>query len=243
MKSFDYGKIAQFYDDVELQPLINEKLVENLTTLFLSHKVNSIWDAACGTGAQAWPLAQKFKVTATDLSAAMLAKAQAKEPSGQVDFLLADMLTFSPLNKVEAIIAHCNALSHLTKTELSTALAHFADILPSRGLLCADVDNRSFIEANCTGECEVTFQAGLYTRTSFMQSMGEGMYKVQDCWEKTAEVVNQTWELQTWYAEEILELLETHGFRLLYWANRALEPCELTSTISYDGLGFVAKRR
>jgi len=54
---------------------------------------NSCLEMGCGTGKNtAWFVTRAQRITATDLSAAMLAKAKEKITSGNVDFVQADML-------------------------------------------------------------------------------------------------------------------------------------------------------
>jgi glycine/sarcosine N-methyltransferase len=116
--------------------------------LFEREHVQSVLDVACGTGQHAIALAREgYHLTATDLSQAMVTRAQANAALANVP-LRVWQLGFGALaaalpGKYDAVICLGNSLPHVTTGEgLQVALADFARVLGPGGILV--VQNRNF---------------------------------------------------------------------------------------------------
>jgi SAM-dependent methyltransferase len=117
------------------------------TSLFEAHGVQSVLDAACGTGHHAIALAgQGYRVVGGDLSGAMIQRARENAASHGVDvsFVVAGLGGFAALGKTfDAAICLGNSLPHMLSAEaVAEALADFAAVLRPGGLLV--IQNRNF---------------------------------------------------------------------------------------------------
>jgi glycine/sarcosine N-methyltransferase len=104
----------------------------------------TVLDCACGIGTQALGLAQRgYTVTASDLSAESIAKAQqsAQMLGVSVNFAVADLRTLadSISGTFDVVIAFDNALPHLRDEDLSRALHQIRRKVASGGLFMASI--------------------------------------------------------------------------------------------------------
>jgi SAM-dependent methyltransferase len=116
-------------------------------SLFEEYGVRRVLDAACGTGHHAIALAQEgYQVVGADLSASMIEKAgeNAAAHGVDVEFTVAGLGEYAALGRTfDAAICLGNSLPHLlSETSVSEALADFAAVLRSGGLLV--IQNRNF---------------------------------------------------------------------------------------------------
>jgi SAM-dependent methyltransferase len=116
-------------------------------SLFEEYGVRRVLDAACGTGHHAIALAQEgYQVVGADLSAPMIEKAgeNAAAHGVDVEFTVAGLGEYAALGRTfDAAICLGNSLPHLlSETSVSEALADFAAVLRSGGLLV--IQNRNF---------------------------------------------------------------------------------------------------
>lgn len=139
---------AEFYD--RLAPVFDAMTDWNsrlryegpfLQRLFEAHGVQSVLDAACGTGGHALAFARwGLRAAGCDQSPAMveLARAKARAEDLDVPFLvagLADLAAHFP-TPFNAVVCLGNSLPHLlTDTELTSGLAGLVSVLRPGGLL------------------------------------------------------------------------------------------------------------
>lgn len=126
LKQNDYGRHSSYYDEIELAPYGNSVAMNKfLHGTFKKRKVKTVLDLSCGTGAQAIGLAKYgYKVTGSDLSAGMLAKARKKARGLGIKFRQADM-TKPQSGKFDAAISMFNAVAHLTPVQLGQMIFSF----------------------------------------------------------------------------------------------------------------------
>ena len=150
MNLVSYEVLAGFYDR-----LMNEvdydqwyayvlDLVEKVKSEGISSPSCRVLDLACGTGEFAYRLAgQGFKVTAVDISEAMLAVAEAKARSRgkRVQFLLQDMRTFTLPDEYDVVLCLCDSLNYLLDSAhwLDT-FRRVIDVLKPGGVFIFDVN-------------------------------------------------------------------------------------------------------
>jgi SAM-dependent methyltransferase len=116
-------------------------------SLFESHGVERVLDAACGTGHHAIALAgEGYQVVGADLSTAMIERAQAYARSQDVDvsFVVAGLGELAALGeRFDAVICLGNSLPHLLSAPaVIGAIVDFAAVLRPSGLLV--IQNRNF---------------------------------------------------------------------------------------------------
>ncbi|MCH2205341.1 MAG: class I SAM-dependent methyltransferase [Lentisphaerales bacterium] len=226
MLRFNYDKVVDIYDSFELSDRLNEKMTKEVARVLHEKECKNIWDAACGTGAQAIPLAKAgFHMSASDISPHMLRVAKQKSQELRIDYFQSDMTL--PLEDLhpDAIITLYNALGHLSKDLFHQALKNFYKILPDGGIFIGDVDNRGFLEK--PGKLPADYfmsacdkETG-WKRYSKAQATGFGIYHMHDKWlQNEKEKITEEWDLQTWYKEEIDDELYRCGFEVLEWHDR-----------------------
>ena len=90
-----FAEISAYYDEMYVNESHYKEEVDKVFEIVNQYnpKTNTILDIACGTGAQAKYLAERFAVTGLDLSTEMVEIAKRKVPSGR--FVVADMCNFS----------------------------------------------------------------------------------------------------------------------------------------------------
>ena len=230
MKAFDYDGIAKLYDSLELDDSLNQLLLDGLDRVFRNCNVKSIWDASCGTGAQAIPLCEKgYKIVATDLSRGMLQLAKEKAQAFDITFDVADMRTYQ-IPRVDAIISLYNALAHLSRNELSQFFSKLSKEMKSGALFIGDFDNRDYLERNeaiisnffLSGEGEVDGKS--YRRLSRAESQADGLYSMKDRWFLEGVCIHEgIWDLQSWRVNELTSLASATGFAVLGVYSRSMD--------------------
>lgn len=241
---FNYDQAAYFYDTLELDAELNRKIVKGLLNVLAKKKVKKIWDAACGTGAQTIPLADNgFELIGSDICHSMISIAEEK---ADLPFYEGDMCSFNP-GSVDAVIVMMNSLGHISREEMKKALTNFASSLDKGGMLIGDVDNRKFLEEFLTDEPFISrvkfLDTEKYIRKTQAHKMMDGIYEVSDIWMKGRFITYEGMcEVQTWYKEELEELLRESGFHDAVWYTRTFIPLNKFDENESDSLLFVAKK-
>jgi len=239
---FDYDQAAYFYDTLELDVDLNKRIVKGLIKVLAKEGVKTVWDAACGTGAQTIPLACKgYEVIGSDICQSMISQAREK---ADIPFYQGNMCDFKA-GLVDAVIVIMNSLGHISKGEMKSALTNFASNLNKGGLLVGDVDNRKFLEKFLTDEpfiSKVKFiESEKYIRKTQAHKMKDGVYEVSDIWMKGDFITYEgTCEVQSWYKEELELLLNECGFHELQWLSRTFSL--LSDEDESDSLLFIARK-
>ena len=246
LKPFNYDIAADFYDTLELDESLNKVIVENLIEILRKNNCLTVWDAACGTGAQSIPLAKAgFKVTASDICSSMIRHAKMKSAAGQ-EFCKGDMRNFDP-GQVDAVIVMMNSLGHLSEPGTEETFRNFSHKLNAGGILVGDVDNRKFLETKLTDQDFISrvkfIEDDKFMRKTKAVKVGEGVYEVCDLWfSEQCEIFEGTCEIQSWYLEDLQKVLEKSGFRVLNWYSRRFKALEEVKGGPSDSLLFVAEK-
>ena len=231
MQDFNYDHIAPYYDQLELDSELNQKLVSGLCKFFENHTIKSVWDASCGTGAQCIPLADAgYKVHASDISASMLKHAAAK--TKDINFNQGDICSHR-VSKVDAVISLYNALGHLNRERLQQALYNVHSQLNTNGFFIGDFDNRMFLETPgiLSKDYFLSGQGVLdnkkFQRLTRALPLNNGRYKISDRWLVDKQLFHEAdWELQTWTLKELAKMAKACGFKIFSIKNRAFENFE-----------------
>lgn len=228
-----FDTAAQYYDLFELksQPMY-ANIMKILEDHFTQHGVTSVLDFACGTGAQAIPLAQKgYRVTACDISPDMLGVAQQKSPQGlDITWKHGDMRQ-SQMGTFDAVIAMLNAIGYLSAPEFITALRNIRQHLVPTGLFICDNANLEAIRIGGYVTGKMIDTAGEHQGTKFVRlcqstiDLTSGRFTTQ--WEayvqqgiQAAETFTGTWQRQIYTCEELEQMLTTAGFKVLKFYDR-----------------------
>jgi glycine/sarcosine N-methyltransferase len=197
-------------------------------SVFERYAVKRLLDVACGTGQHAIALAREgYEVTATDLSAAMVERAQANAAAAGVRLHI-HRLGFGELagaleGLYDAIICLGNSLPHITDAiALREALEDFTHVLKPGGIVV--IQNRNFDrvlarqerfmppEVHRTGEQEWVFMRfydfcgeQLRFNVARLHRQGDEEWKVQ---------LEHT-QLRAWHTETLYRLLNDAGLDLV----------------------------
>lgn len=220
-----YNKDAEHYDG------FNEKNSEQINrlieALLKKHKVKSVLDLTCGTGSQVfWLLRREYEVIGSDINANMLkiAKSKARKENINVTFLKGDMRTHR-VGKFDAVITIFNAIGHLTKRDFEKALKNININLKEGGLYIFDINNLNYLikddqitkltidwqtldvdtKKRVIQYSTIDNEGVLASYTTFYEQKGASKPKISQC--------AQT--LQVYTAEELREMLERNGFKVL----------------------------
>jgi ubiquinone/menaquinone biosynthesis C-methylase UbiE len=146
MPTSTYGRgFAQIYDKAGFSAF-SERMIpyidQNLERI--NFRPESILDLACGTGTAAILLAKRnLKVYGVDGSPNMLkiAKKKAAREKVHVEFILSDMRSFSPPEKVDLVISLYDSLNYIvTPKELVSVFSRVKKALKENGLFMFDVN-------------------------------------------------------------------------------------------------------
>lgn len=229
----NFDNTAQYYDLFELksQPMYTY-ILEVLEKYFTTYKVQTILDLACGTGAQAIPLAKKrYRVTACDLSVAMLQIAQQKAKDVEIRFSQGDMRS-SYVGIFDAVITIFNSIGYLNRADFLTTLNNIRkQVRDERGLFIFDNTNLDAINTGIFSEGKLIDTAGEYQGKKFVRflerhvDIHSGLMTIN--WEaciqqgfQPLETFTGTWHRQMYTLDEMEQMLRENGFRVVDYYDR-----------------------
>ncbi len=224
MKQPNYENYAFFYDQFELAGYgESEGFNQFLEELFHSNLVKTVLDFSCGTGAQAIGLARRgFKVTASDLSSAMLDYAKKKAGKLDIEFVNADMRT-AKLGKFDAAISIFNSIGHLSKKDCSIFLKNACDHLIPGGIFVTDIFNFKAMQngafddyKDLSRQVEIEGKLVHHVRHCDLDEETKTITTISRTYSQDGvndpQIVEDKWEMQIYNPEEIYEMLESAGF-------------------------------
>lgn len=217
-----YDDTAEIYDIFELNgtgetPITNRLL----TNCFDAHRVRSVLDMTCGTGAQTIGLCRAgYSVTGSDLSKGMIDVAIRKSEGLPISYHQADMRNVS-LGQFDAVISMFNAVGHLSTADFAVAIANAAANLRAGGVYVFDIFNRDMMGLTPGYEIidavremkdskYVRFTSSAYERQTGRLTLTQKTY-VQRGRERP-QIIPDEYTLQTYRAAELKELLLANGF-------------------------------
>lgn len=223
MKQYNYDKFAEHYDVLELKASnYYEKINDFLDKIFKKHKVKTVLDMTCGTGAQAIGLARRgYKVTASDISKGMLRIAKKKAKGLKIRFHQGDMRT-SKLGRFDAVVVIFNAIAHLTKRDFEKTIKNVSGNLNKNGLFVFDIFNLGFMKHHFRNyeflDVVIEHKGIKYVRINNNKlDLKKGIMKInqkvyiQKGMDKP-KVHKEAWAMQIYSADGLKELLEKNGF-------------------------------
>jgi SAM-dependent methyltransferase len=141
-----YAPLAPYYDAFTAD-YDYETWADGLESLAAEHGLRGrrLLDVGCGTGKSFLPfLARGYRVTACDISPAMIAAASRKLPPGAARLLVADMRELPDLGRFDLITCLDDTLNYLLEREdLVVALRGMRRCLAHHGLLVFDCNSRA----------------------------------------------------------------------------------------------------
>lgn len=227
MKDYNYANLAEYYDMTELGKdndfynSVFEKILKN-------HKVKSVLDITCGTGAQAIYLDKKgYDVTASDYSKEMLNIARKKYP--KLKWNQGDMRIIKH-GKFDAVISMFNSIGHLSKKDFEKALRNISENLKEEGIYLFDIFNLDFMRKNFRNyefvdvarEFNdvkiVRFNKNNFNKKENIMHMNQRTY-VQKGMNKP-KIFRENWDMQIYSSNQLEEILKRNGFKVIKFLSR-----------------------
>ena len=222
MKDYDYSVQAKYYDVLEANPSV-EAFNKVLDKLLKKHRIKSVLDLTCGTGAQAIYLHKSgYDVTASDFSKEMVAIAQKKYP--KINFHQADIRS-AKFGKFDAVISIFNAIGHLSKSDFQKAIQNIANNLKTGGLYIFDIFNYDFMKNNfipyefidtckeVDGTKYVRFNKNKFDKKKQIMTMNQKTY-IQEGMDKS-KIFKNSWDMQIYSSEQLKNVLEKNSFEIV----------------------------
>ncbi|MDE1869184.1 MAG: class I SAM-dependent methyltransferase [Candidatus Micrarchaeota archaeon] len=218
--------MAEYYDVLEL----NADWFYAKSNLFINsvlkrHKVKSVVDFTCGTGAQVLYLSKFYNVTASDLSRPMLkiAKAKARGQKTSIRFKHGNVMHVR-LGRFDAALTVFNAIGHLNKNQFEVALKNISSNLKDNGIYIFDIFNSDytkwalrykFIDAAVRNQNNTIVR---FNR-NYLDKRRDILKVTQETWIQKKfdrpQVIRSSWDMKVYSLREIDSLLKRNGFRIL----------------------------
>lgn len=228
-KPSHYNNDAQHYDQ------FNEKRSETInkiiSSIFKKHAIKTALDLTCGTGSQVFYLTKHgYTVIGSDINAKMLkiAKDKAHKIKQKIQFIKADMRT-AQLGQFDAVITIFNAIGHLTKQDFSKTLRNINHNLQTKGLYIFDIFNLDyFLHDDNIVKLTIDWQTiNQNTKARLIQysTIDEDgilasytiLHEQQNS--QKAKIKRSMQTLQIYRLDELKNLLEQNGFKILETTN------------------------
>lgn len=233
IKQYNYNKFAKHYDVLELKAKEDyEKINDFLNRIFKKNRIKNVLDMTCGTGAQAIGLSKRgYKVTASDISKAMLniAEKKAKDAGVKIKFYRGDIRT-SQFGKFDAVIAIFNAVGHLSKKDFEKAIKNVSKNLNKSGLFIFDIFNLDFMKAGGfinykyidraiehEGMKYVRFNKNKINLKKGIMGINQETYIQKGI--GNPQLYTENWDMQIYSIDELKKLLKKNGFKILNFYN------------------------
>lgn len=225
IKEYDYSKQAKYYDVLE-KTLNEEKVIKFLNKIFKKHKVKTVLDMTCGTGAQTIPLKKLgYKVTGSDFSKEMLSFAKKKSKGLNIRYHHGDIRK-SKFGKFDAVIALFNAIAHLSKRDFEKSIRNVGKNLNDKGLFIFDIFNLDFMKsggfikylfidkvAEINNLKFVRFSNNKLNSKNGVMKINQTTYIQKNI--QKPEICKENWDMKIYTADQLRKLLEKNGFKVL----------------------------
>lgn len=223
---------ASFYDEEsvtydQLNQQRSSKVNHTLQQLLQHYQVKTVLDLACGTGSQAFWLAEYgIHVTGVDINEKMLqiAHAKAKEQNKQMQFLLGDMRS-SIVGKFDAVIIIFNSMGLITKQDFEITIANAKANLQPGGLFIFDIFNLDFLQhgdniTKFTYDIQTATDSSVVRKIQYSTIDHSGILGTHTIVIEQTEGTQTTTVLplhtmQVYNSQQVTLLLENHGFEIL----------------------------
>lgn len=220
-----YDKESEHYDvfNEENSELIN-KLIEGILK---KYGVETVLDLAYGTGSQVFWLAKRgYEVIGSDINLKMLkiARIKARKEKINIKFIEGDMRTVK-VGKFEAVVTIFNAVGHLTKSGFEKAMRNIGKNLKENGLYVFDIINLSYLLKDdritsltidwqkVTDDTKIReIQYSIIDRAGILASYTT---HYEQKGSQKPKVLRSAQTLQLYTLEQLKEMLQRNGFRVL----------------------------
>lgn len=224
-KPSHYNKEAVHYDTFNEKNSI--RINQFLEKIFRKHRIKTILDLTCGTGAQVLWLAKRgYKIIGSDINNKMLklAKDKARKENLDIKFIKGDMRT-TQAGLFDAVITIFNAVGHLTKSDFEKAMKNIHMNLNDKGIYVFDIFNLSyFLKDDNITKLTIDWQKKSENTTvreiQYSTINKEGILTSYDIYHEQEgadkpKISKAFQTLQIYSAEQLNQMLQKNGFEVL----------------------------
>ena len=222
-----YSKLYKYYDLLSAsQDEIDRK--NHFTDRILSqHKVKTVLDFTCGTGAQLFGLTTLgYQVTGVDLSPFLLKIAREKSQQKKLGVeLIEGDVRETQVGSFDAAITIFNAIGHLTKTDFEKGIRNIHENLVIGGVYVFDIFNLNAMTDDAIKNLAmdvkvITGDTKIYHSQNSEIDRENGRLTSYDCFTIEKEcnepkVLKDKFTLQIYTARELRRILIRNGFEVL----------------------------
>ncbi len=222
-----YSKLYKYYDLLSASQDEIDRKNHFIDRILSQHKVKTVLDFTCGTGAQLFGLTTLgYQVTGVDLSPFLLKIAREKSQQKKLGVeLIEGDVRETQVGSFDAAITIFNAIGHLTKTDFEKGIRNIHENLVNGGLYVFDIFNLNAMTddaiKNLAMDVKVrTGNTKIYHSQNSEIDRENGRLTSYDCFNIEKEcnepkVLKDKFTLQIYTARELRRILIRNGFEVL----------------------------
>ena len=222
-----YSKLYKYYDLLSASQDEIDRKNHFIDRILSQHKVKTVLDFTCGTGAQLFGLTTLgYQVTGVDLSPFLLKIAREKSQQKKLDAeLIEGDVRETQVGSFDAAITIFNAIGHLTKTDFEKGIRNIHENLVIGGVYVFDIFNLNTMTDDAIKNLAmdvkvITGDTKIYHSQNSEIDRENGRLTSYDCFTIEKEcnepkVLKDKFTLQIYTARELRRILIRNGFEVL----------------------------
>ena len=222
-----YSKLYKYYDLLSASQDEIDRKNYFIDRILSQHKVKTVLDFTCGTGAQLFGLTTLgYQVTGVDLSPFLLKIAREKSQQKKLDAeLIEGDVRETQVGSFDAAITIFNAIGHLTKTDFEKGIRNIHENLVIGGVYVFDIFNLNAMTDDAIKNLAmdvkvITGNTKIYHSQNSEIDRENGRLTSYDCFTIEKEcnepkVLKDKFTLQIYTARELRRILIRNGFEVL----------------------------
>lgn len=222
-----YSKLYKYYDLLSASQDEIDRKNHFIDRILSQHKVKTVLDFTCGTGAQLFGLTTLgYQVTGVDLSPFLLKIAREKSQQKKLGVeLIEGDVRETQVGSFDAAITIFNAIGHLTKTDFEKGIRNIHENLVIGGVYVFDIFNLNAMTDDAIKNLAmdvkvITGNTKIYHSQNSEIDRENGRLTSYDCFTIEKEcnepkVLKDKFTLQIYTARELRRILIRNGFEVL----------------------------
>jgi len=222
-----YSKLYKYYDLLSASQDEIDRKNHFIDRILSQHKVKTVLDFTCGTGAQLFGLTTLgYQVTGVDLSPFLLKIAREKSQQKKLGVeLIEGDVRETQVGSFDAAITIFNAIGHLTKTDFEKGIRNIHENLVIGGVYVFDIFNLNAMTDDAIKNLAmdvkvITGDTKIYHSQNSEIDRENGRLTSYDCFTIEKEcnepkVLKDKFTLQIYTARELRRILIRNGFEVL----------------------------
>ena len=222
-----YSKLYKYYDLLSASQDEIDRKNHFIDRILSQHKVKTVLDFTCGTGAQLFGLTTLgYQVTGVDLSPFLwkIAREKSQQKKLGVELIEGDVRE-TQVGSFDAAITIFNAIGHLTKTDFEKGIRNIHENLVIGGVYVFDIFNLNAMTDDAIKNLAmdvkvITGDTKIYHSQNSEIDRENGRLTSYDCFTIEKEcnepkVLKDKFTLQIYTARELRRILIRNGFEVL----------------------------